>query len=820
MDTFWQDVRYAARMLLKKPGFTAVAVFSLTLGIGANTSMFTLLNALFLHSIPVQDPTHTIIMFGNQHLADGTTRDYLAISYPNAQDIQENDTAFSSLARVWFTGANLDVSGKPVGVGTELVDWNFFDIMGMHAALGRTFSPEEDQTPGARPVVILSNALWKRQFGADPGILGKTIRINSVDYNVVGVAPPEFRNLGWFGSPDLWVPMMMHIQVVTDATKDWYLTRAPRMIYLVGRLKPGVSLRSAQQASSVIWDQLARAYPKDDGAKGLTLLPISETNIPPQVRSVFVLAGTMLTVIVGFVLLIACGNVANLLLARATQRRRELAVRQSLGASRARLLRQLLTESLLLGLFSGAFGIVLAFWGRNAMRAYLPANVIQNLDLQIDMRVLLYALGISLLASLVFGLLPAFRASNSDQMVALRDRTDAPSSAGRWYGLRGVLVMVQVALSLVALAGAGLFIHSLRNAQTMDPGFEVNHELVAFLNFGQQHYSQAQAEEDHRLIAERVRALPMVLAAGFADTAPLSPNVANTLFPDGVDTNDPHNAKLVPVTSAQPGYFQALNVPILEGRDFTEQDDAKGAKVVVINQAMADNMWPGRDPLGKRVSFLILPDKYVVVGVVKTVKYITLGEPPQPVLYFPMKQQYRSSAWLHVRVAGDPIAAKKAISAAITSVDPNLRLPRMQTARELIDNTLQPQVVEAELLAGFGILALLLAAIGTYGVMSYTVGQRTQEIGIRMALGAEPRDVMRLMLGGGMAMVGGGVVAALIVTLLLTHSLNSLLYGIGVFDPLSFFVMAALMIAVALIACSIPSRRAMRVNPMIALRYE
>jgi putative ABC transport system permease protein len=360
----------------------------------------------------------------------------------------------------------------------------------------------------------------------------------------------------------------------------------------------------------------------------------------------------------------------------------------------------------------------------------------------------------------------------------------------------------------------------LRNAQKIDPGFETKHEVLAFLNFGPLRYSPSQTEQVEQAITERVRALPMVVAVGMADTAPLSPNVSFTTFPEGADASDARNARLIPVTTAQPGYFAAMNMPILKGRDFDDHDDAMGAKVVVVNQALAENVWPGQDPLDKRLSFLSQPDKVTVVGVVATVKYQTLGEPPQPVMYFPMRQRAQANVTLHVRVSGDPNAATKSVGETITAVDPNLRKPQMLTVPALIEQILQPEYVEAELLGGFGFLALLLAAIGTYGVMSYSVGQRTQEIGIRMALGAQPRDVMRLMLGGGMAMVIGGIVAGLIVTMLLTHSLSSLLFGIGLFDPLSFFATAGLMIVVALIACWIPSRRAMRVSPIIALRYE
>lgn len=820
MENFLKDIRYAVRMLIKKPGFTAVAVLSLTLGIGANTTIFTLIKAIFLQNVPVKDPSHVIIVFSNQQTSDGKVIDFIASSYLNSVDYREKNTVFSGLSIVWGTGANLDVSGTQQNVFVQLVNHDYFDIMGVPPSIGRSFAAEEDKTPGASAVAILSNGLWKRQFGGDPKILGQTIRLNGQDFNVVGIMPPQFRNLGLFGSPDIWVPMTMHDQVVTGVAKDWYKKRAFRMVFMVARMKPDESLARVQSAMHNLGVQLAREYPTDNSGRNVTVMPISETSIPPAQRATFVLAGTLMMVIVGFVLLVACGNVANLLLARATQRRRELAVRLSLGASRGRILRQLLTESLMIGLLAGALGILTAYWGRNLLSAFLPDGIIRGLDLSINVEVLIYTLALSLVATAAFGLIPALQASKVDQISSLRDRTDAPSSVGRWYGLRGILVMAQVALSLIALAGAGLFIHSLRNAQKMDPGFETKHELLVFLNFGQLRYSPAQTEQVEEAVTQRVRALPMVVAAGMADTAPLSPNTSFTTFPDGTDASDPRNAKLIPATVAQPGYFSAMNMAIIKGRDLDEHDDANGAKVVVINQALADKIWPGEDPLGKRMSFLAQPDKVTVVGVVATVKYQTLGEPPQPVNYFPMKQRPQQNVTLHVRVQGDPNSAVSSVAKVITDVDSNLRNPQIRTVPWLMEQILQPEMTEAELLGGFGFLALLLAAIGTYGVMSYSVGQRTQEIGIRMALGAQRRDVMRLMLGTGMAMVMGGVVAGLVVTLLVTHSLNSLLYGIGIFDPVSFFATAIMMILVALIACWIPSRRAMRVSPIIALRYE
>jgi predicted permease len=582
----------------------------------------------------------------------------------------------------------------------------------------------------------------------------------------------------------------------------------------------------AQASLQALAAHLALAYPNENAGRSVILMPLDQTNVPPNQHDLFALAGTLMSVVVGLILLIACGNVANLLLTRATQRRRELAVRLSLGASRQRLIRQLLTESLLLGLVSAGLGIVLAYWSKDLVWKLLPANQRpRGLDTTLDLRVLLYTLGISIGATAIFGLIPAWQASKTSQMTALKDRSDAPSATGKWYGLRGALVMGQVALSLIALVGAGLFIHSLKNAQQMDPGFEVKHELITFVSPGALRYTPAQAEQFYHDVVERVGSLPTVAAAGISDWAPFNGTLQATLFPDTVDMADPRNGKLTPIPSAEPGFFHAAGIAMLSGREFNDHDDASAAQVGIINRALADLFWPGKDPLGRHLRFHspLGKDKDLqVIGVVQTVKYQTLGEPPQPILYRAMKQDTDLNAVLFVQTKGDPSAAIADVRATITAVDSkmNTNANGTQLVSERMDRNLLGPRFGAELLAGFAGLALLLAAIGTYGVMAYSVSQRTQEIGIRMALGAQPTDVLRMVMGSGMAMVLGGVAAGFAISWMLTSTVSGLLYGIESFDAPIFFVTAALLIAVALFACWLPARRAMRVDPMIALRYE
>jgi predicted permease len=823
LEELFQDIRYALRTLAKNPGFTAIAVLSLTLGIGGTTTIFTLVKAVFLQSIPVKDPSTALVVYSTQQTVDGKVTEYLQNAFLNAKDYRENNDAFAGLAMFMDAGDELEISGSavPIFADVQLVNWNFFDILGVRPVLGRVFAKDEDETPDARAVVILSYELWNTKFAADPHIVGQNIQLNGQDYNVIGVMPKEFQQVGAIGSPDLWAPMMMHDQLVTDPRKDWFLSRRGRLVFMVGRLKPSVSFSAANISMRALSDHLAEEYPAENSGRNVVMVPLSETNVPPVQRSLFLLVSTLMMGIVILVLLIACGNVANLLLAREMQRRRELAIRLSLGASRWRLIRQLLTEGLLLGLVAAALGIVCATGAIHFLWKLLPGGKPQGLNFSLDGRVLLFTLGLSVVATLIFGLVPSLQVSNPRQMIALRDRADSPGGAGRWYGLRGILVMSQIAFSLIALVGSALFIHSLRNAEQLDTGFETKHELIVFLDPSRQNYRQERTEQYYRDAVEKVRALPSVADAGIANSAPFSISASYTTFPEGADTSDLRNASQFPVVAVGPGYFSAAGIPLLRGRDVNDFDDPQMDQVVVINQALADRLWKGQDPIGRRLTCLAGQTLQAeVIGVVGNVKVRTLEESPQPILYFSLKQMYFPNAVLYVRTKGDPNAVLSSVRSAVQSLDPAIPLDRPVPVSSLMDQMVSGSRLAAELLMGFGALALLLAAVGAYGVMSYSVSQRTQEIGIRMALGAQHGDVLRLILQNGMAMVIAGVVAGLGLSVIFTRSINSLLYGIGSFDLASFFAAAAVLIAVTLVACWVPARRAMRVDPVVALRYE
>jgi macrolide transport system ATP-binding/permease protein len=819
MHDFWQDIRYAARMLVKNPGFTAVAVLSLALGIGANTTIFTLVKAVFLGSVPVKDPAHVVAFFSTATNRNGTTH-FLGSSFLNLEDYRKKNNVIEGPSMTMFANGNLDVNGSKTPLNITLVDWDFFDIVGVQPSLGRAFTQDEDAVPGQRPVCILSQALWARQFGADPNIVGQKIRISDQDYAVVGVMPAYFRNVSFLGSPDMFMPVMMHDSVLTGQIKQLFMARRFRMSPAMGKLKPGVTLEHAQAELQALGIQLEKEYPTDNGGRSVELIPMDQTNIPPGQRQVFLLAGTLMMSIVGLVLLIACANVANLLLTRAAQRRRELAVRLAMGASRTRLIRQLLTESLLLGLLACAFGVAIGYWLEKVVLAIWPGGAPQNLDFSMDMRVLGFTLAISLIAAMLFGLVPALQATRSNQMTSLRDRSDAPAGSTRWYSLRGVLVMVQVALSLIALVGAGLFIHSMANAQNVDTGFEVKRNLSALVSVARNNYSQAEAEQYYQHVQDAVAALPMVTSVSISDSPPFGSNFGMTIFPTEDDFTDPRNGRTTPMVAAGPGLFATRGISFIRGRDFDLHDDANSQHVIIVNDAMARQFWPGQNPLGKRIRILGQPYDLLVVGEVKTVKYATLGEPPQPIFYVPLKQQYAPNAFIYARTAGDSKAAVLSVLDTIKQIDPSMPPNQVQTITTTLDQVLTAPRMGAELLGGFGILALALAAIGLYGVMSYSVGQRTQEIGLRMALGAQPSQILAMMVGGGMTMVAVGILIGLTLAILLARTVSSLLYGIGLFDAPSFLGVSALMLLVALVACWLPSRRAMTVDPNIALRHE
>jgi len=821
MQNLWQDLRYGVRLLHRNPLFTIVAVISLALGISANTTIFSVFNAVFLNTLPVQDAANLVSISTTDAKNTGQFLNFMPLSYPNYEDYRDQNQVLTGLVAQTFAPMSLTAGGEPERVLGAAVTGNYFEVLGVKAAIGRTFLPEEDKVDGRNPVVVLGYPLWQRRFGGDRNLVGKEIVLNRQNYTVIGVAPEGFRGTFVIGGPDLFVPMAMHDQVLADFALQQFHHRRALLFNVFGRLKPGMSLAKARAVMETIGGQLALAYPADNENRNVALTPLTETLIDPNIRGQALLASGMMLAVVGLVLLIACANVANLLLARAGVRQREIALRLSLGAGRWRLVRQLLTESFVMALVAGSAGLLLANWGRDLLWMMRPPFLEANaLQIKLDGRVLLFTAAITLLTGLLFGLAPALQATRVDLAWALKDRTGQPSRRHRWFNLRNVLVALQVALSLVALIGAGLFLRSLQKAQKIDPGFESKNLFMISFDLAGQKYDEARGREYYRQLMERVLAIPQVKGAAVASAPLFGGDILRTVFAEGQDASDRRNGRLTALLRVSPGYFETIRMPIVRGRGFNERDKEGMPMVAVINETMAGRVWPGEEPIGKR--FKCYGEDWIIeiVGVARDAKYGTLGEEPQSFMYFPLLQHYTPAATLHVRTEGDPAQSIGIVRSQVQALDKSMPLTNVITIGQVMGAVLWAPRMGASLLAIFGLLALLLAAIGIHGVMSYSVAQRTQEIGIRMALGAQSTDVIKLILGqAGLILFAGGLIG-LAGAFALSRLLSSLLYGIGSSDPLAFSSTTVILIAVALLAGYLPARRAVRVDPVVTLRYE
>ncbi len=820
METLWQDLRFGFRIMLKSRAFTAVAILSLALGIGANTTIFTLVNAVFLQPLPVKEPAQLVSVYGTDEKNKGNLLDFMPVSYPNYMDYRDQNDVFSGLLAFSGVAMSLSGTGEPEQINGLIVSGNYFDVLGIKAARGRTFLPEEDGTPGTHPVVVISHGLWQRRFGGDPSLVGKTLALNNQRFTVIGIAPENFRGTFAIGASDFWVPMMMHDQVLTGVFRQWFNERRALLFNVVGRLKPGVTTEQAQAAMQTVGRRLEQEYPKENEKRNVSLLPLLQSTINPNQRELFVRAGGLLTTIVGLVLLIACANVANLLLARATARRKEIAIRVAIGAGRWRIVRQLLTESILLSVLGGALGLLLAYWGRDLLWYFRPPFFNQNaLSLDLNGRVLGFTMLLSLLTGVIFGLVPALQSTRSDTVSELKEKSSQINQTRRRFNLRSVLVVTQVALSLVSLIGAGLFLRSLRNAQAINPGFETEKLLVMSFDVGAQSYNETRGQEFYRQVQERVETIPGVRSAALATGQPFSGGFMRSVFIEG---QEPPGGRgiLTLVNTVGLKYFETLGTPVLRGRDFRPTDRENAPKVVIINEAMARRFWPNEDAIGKRFKFFGDDFQEEVIGIARNSDVVNLGEDPRPVAYLPLLQNYAANVTLHVRTNGDPAAVLGTVRREVQALDPNLPLVAVSTISEVLGQALYGPRMGATLLAIFGLLALVLASVGIYGVLAYSVSQRTHEIGLRMALGAQTGDVLKLVLKQGMVLVMAGVGMGLVASLALTHLISQLLFGVTAVDPITFAGTALLLAGVALLASYIPARRATKVDPMIALRHE
>ena len=812
-------------MLKKSPGFTFIAVLSLALGIGANTAIFTIINAVFLHPLPVQEPSQLVEMFTRDTKTIDANANFqlTPTSLPNYEDYRDQNTVLTGLAAVTFAlPLNWGGQAEPQQLQASMVSPNFFDVLGVKPYRGRFFYPDEAKKVGADPLAVLSYALWSRRFGSDPSVVGQTITLNATSYTVIGVAPPNFKGIVSLAPPDvLWIPLSMRDYVLTGQLKTLENHRRMRWLSVVGRLKPSVSVDQARASMKTIASSLEKEYPRDNPGRTCELYPLNQSALGINQRAQFSLAGGVLMGVVGLVLLIACVNLANLLLAQAAKREKELTLRAALGAGRARLVRQLLTESTLLSLVGGIAGLLIAYWGRSLLWSFRPPFLADgSIDLSFDSRVLFFTLAISLLTGFVFGIIPALKASNTDLIEVLKAGGRGGTMGWAHNRMRSLLVISEVALALVALIGAGLFLRSMQKAQDINPGFESKNLFQYNFDLGALRYQPDHGQQFFRDAVDRAKSVPGVADATISSNGLLGGGISVTVFREGEQTDPNNRGTIVSFDSVLPGYFSALRIPTLSGRDFTDFDREATKTVVVVNKAMADMIWPGQEPLGKRFSIVVDPNNYEVVGVVGTTLVGQVGEDPQPVAYFPLRQQYAPAGSLMVRTTGNPEATMGAVRAQISQLDRNLALTNGQTIEQLLAQGLWAARMGAALLGLFGVLALILASVGIYGVLSYSVTQRTSEIGIRMALGAQTPQVLKLVLRQGMLLAGIGVLVGVAIALPITRFASTLLYGVSVWDPLTYISITVLLMAVAFLACYVPARRATRIDPLVALRFE
>lgn len=797
-DALVQDVRYAVRMLRRAPGFTLVAVLTLALGIGATTAIFSVVRGVLLRPLPFAAPERLVRIWQaspSQSLVRGT------LSPLDFEDWKGRQRSFEDMGSWWYvegmSGSDLSGDGEPQRVPTAFVSDGFFSTLGVAARLGRGLLPEDHQ-PGRDTVAVISYGLWQRRFGGDPSVLGRTLTLDGVPHTVVGVMPPAFA----FPSErvDLWISQS---RIAEDSIPR---LRQVRWVSVVGRLKPGVSLDSVRSELNGLAKQLADEYPATNlQFTGATVVPLHEALTGDVRVGLLVLLGA-----VAFLLLIACVNVANLMLTRSTARERELAVRAAMGAGPGRLVSQLLTESLVLALLGGALGLMVAVWGTDLLLAFSVKQLPRLQEVRVDGAVLVFALGATLFTGVLFGLMPALRAGSPRLAPALRSGRSLVGGGG--VRLRSALVVTEVALAVVLAAGAGLAVRSLVSLLSVDPGFHPQGAVVVSFSVPSSHPSSQYIGE----VLERVRAVPGVQVAGTAKNLPLEGSGESypVLLADQplVTEADAPRANFLHVSN---DYFRVLGIPLLRGRAFTSQDNDKAPSVLVINEAFARRFFPGEDAVGK-----VFQGGDVVVGVVGDVRQESLAEPAPPMAYIHVLQNGRGNVNLMVRGEGAPLQLAAAVRQAIWSLNPEQTITRITTLEDVVGESVsRPRLITA-LLGLFAVLALVLGAVGIYGVLAYTVGQRQREIGIRLALGARPQEVLRMVLKSGMGLAGTGVALGVAGALVLSRVMSSILYGVAPHDPLTFGMVAVLLLGVALMACLVPARRAMRVDPAVTLRAE
>ena len=820
MRTLMEDLRYALRGLRRSPGFTTVAVIALALGIGANTAIFSVVNAVLLRPLPYRDSGRLVVV-DERHL---TGPEVGNVSPANFLDWREQNRVFDPISAAFLWGGTLTGRGEVEQIGGLQVSSNLFTLLGAQAELGRTFLPEEGQ-PGAKRVLVLSHALWQRRFGSDPNIIGQAVTLSGESYTVAGVMPAGFRFPPyWATRAELWTPMQFDARFAS--------MRGGRMLRVFGRLKPGVSLKQAQAEMDLIGERLRRAYPGDNAEMGVLVQPLHEKVVGSIRPALLVLLGA-----VGCVLLIACANVANLLLARATGRQKEMAIRTAIGAGSARLVRQLLTESLLLSAVGGAVGLLLAAWGVQALIAALGRTIMQGAgiiprfqEIGIDLPVLGFTVALTLVTGIVFGLAPALQSTNLDLNGLLKDSAGPARGEFKFGGRssRATLVVAEVALAEVLLIGAGLLLHSFWQLQQVDPGFRAKHVLAAEVSVAGSSYLDRQLPFYGQLL-QKLESLPGVVSAGAINHLPLAGDIWTfDLSVEGQPIPPPGQEPSAAYRIVSPRYFETMGTPLLRGRAFDGHDVEGAPMVAIVSEAMARRNWPNQDPIGKRFKMGHSDSAkpwLTVAGVARNVTQREWAEASQPELYLPYLQhpeyfsgQASSYMTFVVRTTGDPAALASALRHEVAGFDRNLPVSNVATLEAVVSDAQWRPRFNMLLLTIFAATALALAVVGIFGVISYAVAQRTREIGIRMALGAKPGDVLALVVKQGLGLALAGVAIGLGVAAIVTRAMSSLLYGISATDPLAFAGVSVVLIAAALAATYLPARRAAKVDPMVSLR--
>jgi len=811
MESLLQDLRYGFRMLVKNPGVTIVAVIALALGIGANTAIFSVVNAVMLKPLPYRNADGLVMVWEHNRTRD---RRQNTISPANFLDWKDQNNVFEDIAGFFDTVANLTEVDDPEELPVQRVTANMFSVLGAYPMLGRAFEGEDGQQ-GHTDLVILGHGLWRRRFGGDPGIINQTIKLNGRPVTVIGIMPPDFQFFIKAGSltgkqAEIWAPF--------NLGPDFRVRRG-RFMSAVARLKPGVTVEQAQAEMTQIADSLEQQYPEFNKNWGVNLVPM-RTQFTGEISTpLLVLFGAVV-----FVLLIACANVANLLLARAAARQKDIAIRSALGASRIRLIRQLLTESVLLASLGGALGLLVAIWGVDLLLALAPKDLPPLAGVGINYLVLGFTLGVSVLTGLIFGLVPAMEASRPNLNETLKEGGRSAAAGARSHRVRNVFVVAEIAMALVLLIGSGLMIRSFARLQSVNPGFNPNNLLTVRLLLPSSKYREdPQVISFFRQALSRIEAMPGVRSASAINFLPFTTLGAATGFTiEGQPAPAAGQKPSLDVRVCDPNYFQTMGIPFIKGRNFTEKEATEVSHVVIISEAMARDYFPNEDPIGKRVRIDMMddPPPCEIIGVVGDSKHQGLDVEPRAMSYWPHPELTYSAMTIVARTEGDPLSYRSAVQAAVQALDKDQPIADVRTMEQWLSDSVARARFSTLLLSIFAAVALVLAMVGIYGVMSYSVTQRTHEIGIRMALGASSRDVMKIVVGQGMVLALIGVGCGLAAAFALTRVLAGLLFGVSATDPVTFGLLAALLAGVALVACAVPARRATKVDPMIALRYE